>query len=455
MSTITSATIRQNTVFRYWQDWVKPRSTDRDVAFRENTIRFTSGVLTIALVLGLGLQLALFPLPTSLVSFVTFIALGLVGSVASAIAVQNGDVSGAGYLLIGVLLTLSLGITLLNGLSSPTAPPTVLLTMIMSAVVLPRKRLLLAALVFFVTTTVTAFVQYRFLPLPTPQANDPTIVLPGFGLILLLSALYLRQIRIEFDNRLATETRLLLETQAARQEAEKANKAKSQFLANMSHELRTPLNAVIGYAEIMIGGLAGTFTAEQTKLLTSVQSNARRLLNLINDILDLSRVESGRIELHPEPLSPKTVLTDMTGTLQSLADKKGLRLELSFAPNTPATVIMDSAKLQQIAVNLLGNALKFTKQGKVEVLTDSKTFDTWEFKVCDTGIGISAEALPTIFDVFQQVDSTDSRQYEGTGLGLAIVKTLVEHMGGSVGVQSTVGVGTTFTVTLPKTLRTT
>jgi signal transduction histidine kinase len=446
---------RNSNPITFVRHWFEPRSTERDLAFRERTIRVTVGFLIAVGVLNLVTSPLVFKSAFTLLSFPSLLTLVLVFCVASAVAVSQKRMLSSALLLVVALAIGGFGTIVLIGYWDPLVPTTMMLVILLAALVLPRSTIIWAAVAMLAIYGATAlwyfYVSGVSSPLAPSSAPWPQIVTYLF--MYLIEAFILRQLRVEFDGRMAATTEALAETQAARQEAEKANKAKSQFLANMSHELRTPLNAVIGYAEIMIGGLAGAFSPEQGKLIDSVQKNARRLLNLINDILDLSRVESGRIELRLEAVSPKTVLSDTAATLQSLADKKGLKLELTFSPDTPSTIIIDSAKLQQVAVNLLGNSLKFTKQGKVELLTDSKTPTTWEFKVRDTGIGIPKEALPSIFDVFQQVDSTDSRQYEGTGLGLAIVKTLVEHMKGTVTVESTVGAGTTFTITLPKTVQ--
>jgi len=440
----------------FWNRWVTPRATDRDEAFREITIRISTAALCGLMAAALAAQVALFSASQTTIPYTILICLSLLFSVGAALTVNRHQLVAAGWLLTGNFMIIAISLAIIHGLWSITVPPFLMLTLIVATLVLPRPNLIPVTAGVVGSTLLIALLQNSATPvLGDSLTNNLSFATYMLVLIVPLSVVYLRQLRLEFDNRLAATNNSLRETQSARQEAEQANKTKSQFLANMSHELRTPLNAIIGYTEIMIGGLAGPFTAEQLKLQTNVDANAKRLLNLINDILDLSRIEAGRIEFKPMALAPQAFLTDLTGAMQSLATKKNLKLELTFGANTPNTVTSDTMKLQQIVVNLLGNALKFTKQGTVEVLTDSRTPDTWEIKVRDTGIGIPADALPKIFDVFQQVDTTDSRQYEGTGLGLAIVKNLVQHMNGTVTVQSTVGAGSTFTVTLPRTLRNT
>ncbi len=441
---------------RLWREWVTPHATTRDEAFRENTIRITTGVMIVVLSAALLLQLPLLfrALNINNIGYTFFIALMLGSSLASAVAINNNQITRSGYLLTAGFLIPSMGLAFLTGVGAATVIPEFILAIIIASLVLPRQSLVPITATGFGLLLIVALLQISGLvpPLAIQQYSGPFAIVDAL-FFLPLVVVYLRQLRVEFDNRLGATMVALGETQLARQEAEQATKAKSQFLANMSHELRTPLNAIIGYTEIMLGGMAGDFTDEQKRIQSNVDRNARRLLGLINDILDLSRIEVGRVELRPEPLSPQPFLTELTNTMQSIATKKGLTLGLTIGPNTPLSVTNDVGRLQQVVVNLLGNALKFTKQGKVEVLTDSLAADTWEIKVRDSGIGISAEALPKIFDVFQQADITDTRPFEGTGLGLAIVKTLIEHMQGTVDVQSTVGVGSTFTITLPRTVK--
>ncbi len=236
-----------------------------------------------------------------------------------------------------------------------------------------------------------------------------------------------------------------------RKRAEESDKAKSQFLANMSHELRTPLNAIIGYDEAMLGGLAGEFTPQQVKLLGHIQYNSRRLLGLINDVLDLSKIVSGSLQIFLAPMAPRKIVEDTVESLRSLADEKKIYLKVGFSADVPEVVLGDAHKLQQILANLISNAIKFTEQGGVSVDVRAADSSRWQFQVKDTGIGMPKNAPAYIFEPFQQVDSTDKRKYKGTGLGLAITKRLVDALGGSLEVETSLGEGSTFTVTLPRT----
>jgi two-component system sensor kinase len=240
------------------------------------------------------------------------------------------------------------------------------------------------------------------------------------------------------------------QAEKSRQRAEEADKAKSQFLANMSHELRTPLNAIIGYDEAMLGGMVGEFTAHQNKLLGHIQHNSRRLLGLINDILDLSKVESGSLQVFLAPMSPQKVIQETVESLRSLADEKNISLKVQFSDAVPEVVLGDAKKLQQVLVNIVSNAIKFTDEGGVTIDVDSADASHWQFRIQDTGIGMPANAAAYIFEPFQQVDGTDKRKYKGTGLGLAITKRLVERLGGSITMVSELGKGSTFSITLPR-----
>jgi PAS domain S-box-containing protein len=235
----------------------------------------------------------------------------------------------------------------------------------------------------------------------------------------------------------------------AREKAEEANELKSQFLATMSHELRTPLNSVIGYADLMLTGLTGDLNAKQEDYIHRIMANGERLLSLINDILDISKIEAGRLDLTVKPFKPAELLGGVTTRMQSLADQKGLRLEIHLDPDLPPQLLGDQRRLDQILTNLVGNAIRFTDMGQVRVLFDTDGDGQWTMSVADTGPGIPPHALEYIFDEFRQVDGSYQREHGGTGLGLAIVRKLAVLMQGTVHVDSEVGKGSTFRVQLP------
>jgi signal transduction histidine kinase/CheY-like chemotaxis protein len=234
-----------------------------------------------------------------------------------------------------------------------------------------------------------------------------------------------------------------------REEAERATRAKSEFLANMSHEIRTPLNAIIGMADV----LAGTpLTGDQRRCVEVSQRNGEGLLTLVNDILDLSKVEAGRVELENTEFDLREVLARAAEVVEARAKAKGLWVRHSIAPDVPAYLIGDPNRLRQVAINLLGNAIKFTDKGGVEVRAENDPKDPaaghLRFGVSDTGIGIPADKLQSVFESFTQADSSTTRKYGGTGLGLTISRQLVELMGGAIHVESTPGEGSTFFFTV-------
>jgi signal transduction histidine kinase len=253
------------------------------------------------------------------------------------------------------------------------------------------------------------------------------------------AALY-RQVRQQAD---VLEARVAARTQ----ELETANRHKSEFLANVSHELRTPLTAIKGFVDNMLDGLTGELNSRQLRYLTRLQANTDRLARLINDLLDLSRIEAGRLELRPTTVQLASLVHDVVASLRPVAAARGLQLE---APTTAASVWADADKVTQVLMNLLGNALKFTPaDGQVTVTVTHDEVAWVQIAVADTGPGIAAEDAAHIFDQFYQTAHTDLATRHGTGLGLTIAKTLVEMHGGRLWVESTVGHGSTFRFTLP------
>jgi signal transduction histidine kinase len=231
--------------------------------------------------------------------------------------------------------------------------------------------------------------------------------------------------------------------------AREANRLKSEFLSTMSHELRTPLNAIIGFTEIMLAGMSGELSEKNMLKLSRVHLNSKRLLGLINDLLDLAKIEAGRVEVLHDPFSVRELAASIQAQTESLAENKGLAFHVSVDLDLPSVMFGDAARIDQVAKNLLSNAFKFTKEGRVDLHFASNGGSTWDIAVSDTGIGIPAHALEYIFDEFRQVDGTSQRAYGGSGLGLAITRNLVRIMGGDVRVTSTLGKGSTFIVTLP------
>lgn len=238
------------------------------------------------------------------------------------------------------------------------------------------------------------------------------------------------------------------ELEAARDRAEEADRVKSAFLATMSHELRTPLNSIIGFTGILLQGLVGPLNEEQKKQLGFVQTSSRHLLALIGDVLDISKIESGRLNLDWETFAVGPLLEAARLSLSPLAEKKGLSLESRLHEPLPR-VRADRRRLQQVLLNLGGNAVKFTEAGRIDLEARPHPEGGLEISVKDTGPGIAAQDLPRLFKPFSQLESGLDRKYEGTGLGLSICKKLIEMMGGRIGVESRPGQGSRFSVRLP------
>jgi signal transduction histidine kinase/HAMP domain-containing protein len=254
------------------------------------------------------------------------------------------------------------------------------------------------------------------------------------------------------------------EIEQARQEIEErakqldqANRYKSQFLANMSHELRTPLNSLLVLARLLAQNPLGNLTVKQVEYATVIHSSGSDLLRLINDILDLTKVEAGKMDINPERFALAGLIEDLRGVFGPLTEEKRLGLTITTGPGVPAGLVTDKQRLRQILYNLLSNAVKFTERGRVELLIETAPAQfpdtgSWiVFTVTDTGIGISPDNLTSIFSAFQQADGTTSRRYGGTGLGLAICREVAARLGGEVTVHSELGTGSTFSLHLPLT----
>lgn len=239
-------------------------------------------------------------------------------------------------------------------------------------------------------------------------------------------------------------------TQANRKLRE-LNKLKSQFLANISHELRTPLNAIMGFTSLLREGIYGEVIPKQKRILERIHTNAEHLLRLINDLLDLSRIEAGKMSLEVEEVNLEKLVQGALSLIEPQLKKKKLKFTLSIEPDLPL-MRADPAKVKQILFNLLENSVKFTPEGEIFLGVKKTKKEGKEFvkiTVKDTGIGIAQKELKNIFQEFHQVDGSSTRRFGGTGLGLSIVKKLTKLMGGNIKVKSEIGKGSTFKVYLP------
>lgn len=282
------------------------------------------------------------------------------------------------------------------------------------------------------------------LPTPMGERAYEARIIPIFNEEVLL---LVRDITERKQNEQEREA-LITQLKRANRIAEENSRLKSEFLSTMSHELRTPLNAIEGFTSIMLSSMGVELSERPKEMLERVGANSKRLLNLINDFLDLSRIESGRMDIVPVQVNPQKLAEMWQSEVGVLAQKKGLAFIVEVDAQLPDLVYFDEEALTKVGLNLLSNAIKFTEKGQV-TLTLRQEDDYLLIQVTDTGIGIPPHAREYIFDEFRQVDSTSKRRFGGTGLGLAIVSKLTRLMGGQVNVVSEVGKGSTFIVSLP------
>jgi signal transduction histidine kinase len=252
-----------------------------------------------------------------------------------------------------------------------------------------------------------------------------------------------RELHSLYENQRAAAQELQVLNERLRQ----ASNAKSEFLANMSHELRTPMNAILGFNEMLLDGIYGEIPEQMREPLMDVQVNGKHLLNLINDVLDLSKIEAGRMELALEEYSVQDLVETVSASLRSLASEKGLTFVTEVQPDI-ALAYGDGKRILQCLMNLAGNALKFTKSGQVKISVE-QTQEMLQYSVSDTGIGIPKEQIENVFGEFRQVDAAITREFGGTGLGLSITKKFVEMHGGRIWVESELGKGSTFSFEIP------
>jgi signal transduction histidine kinase len=246
-------------------------------------------------------------------------------------------------------------------------------------------------------------------------------------------------------------SRLFQEIQNKNEQLEAANRHKSQFLANVSHELRTPLNSIIGFTRIVLRRTGTQIPDLQKENLQKVLISSEHLLNLINELLDLAKIESGRMEVYAETFNLNDVVRMATSTVEPMLKDGRVRLVTEIAPDIPP-LKTDRDKLKQAVLNLLSNAAKFTEKGEIKVAAWQDDGNV-KLTVSDTGIGMKKEALDYIFEEFRQADMSSTRKYGGTGLGLAIVRRFINLMGGDISVESEVGKGSKFTISIPINLK--
>ena len=272
------------------------------------------------------------------------------------------------------------------------------------------------------------------------------------GILELWESRYQRQFTsTEIDLALAIAQQIALAIDNARlyEQALVANRLKSALLANVSHELRTPLGVILIHAEMLQEGVYGSVSERQQAILDETITNTQWLNRLVNDLIDRAQLEAGQLKLRLREFRLSALLTAVQTPMSILAQPKGVTLICDLDPELPQTIVGDSERIQQILLNLVSNAIKFTDKGQVTVTVFREDNDFWGVRVADTGVGIPQKAQSYIFEPFRQVDNTSTRMHGGSGLGLSIAKQLTELMGGQLSVESVVGVGSTFTILLP------
>lgn len=277
--------------------------------------------------------------------------------------------------------------------------------------------------------------------MPERGTDEIGELIQGFNL-LVDSLIVNRQVETEREQ-------LILDLQVAMNFAQESSRLKSQFLATISHELRTPLNAIIGYSGIIVEGYGGEVDADARHMVERIYNASDHLHHLIDDLLDLSKIEAGYLNLNYEAFALRTCVEGIQQEMAILADQSKLQFHVNIEKDTPVEMVSDESRIKQILINLISNAIKFTEKGEITVTVQSITSDFIEFKVTDTGIGIPNEAINYIFEEFRQIDGSYQRTHGGTGLGLAIVYRIVTALQGTIQVESEVSKGSTFSVYLP------
>jgi len=362
-------------------------------------------------------------------------------------------VAAAQWLLVASILIAVVATAFATPITEPYSILVIMVAVVLSAMLLPRWTILTVFFAYYAVLTGLWWFRPDSTTVITTKVESILLPLFAYGSICFPLAILILYFRILFDRQIRKLQAANKETREALEIAREANAAKSRFLAAMSHELRTPLNAISGNVDLIAYGFydGGTPAAgPQLELLDTVGRNAHKLLALINDLLDIARIESGQSRVNANTFALHALVNDVAQMHSLTAQRKGIQLSVSFDPKVRAMVCSDEDKLHKIISNLIGNGLKFTEKGTVRVeIFPANDAQHWRLIVADTGIGIPAQSLNSVFERFYQVDSSNTRKYQGSGLGLAIVKESVELLHGSIRVESQEATGTTFTVELP------
>ncbi len=444
--------------------WITPRATERDERFREAVIRVSTLVLVGVVMIALFIIVPNFvgdeqTRTNRIVTLLTFIVLLLIPFFLA----HRGQITIAGWALLMMptfgFLTLATSIGLWMNLSIFF----LLMTSLYGQVVLPRQQIKYLLVLNFALIFVV-----QLFPIPVVTlAESPAEILPDLlkqpisvlltVIILIIVSILLYILRQEFDSRQEELRRFVAELdqrvqdrtkelEIARQKAEEANVIKTKFLANMSHELRTPLNAILNFTAFVADGIMGDVNEEQEEALRQSISSGKHLLSLINDILDVTKIEAGLMDLFIQEVDFNEVLNGVVAIGKGLSKDKPVELVTEIQPNLPKSY-GDKRRMRQVFLNIVSNAFKFTREGSV--IIRARSTDTHiHVQITDTGIGIAPENYQTVFEAFKQVQN-ESLEVVGTGLGMPISKYFVESHLGNIWFESEAGVGTTFFVELP------
>ncbi len=395
------------------------------------------------------LTIIMFPQFSPAMAIVYALCVGLIpiNLIAKRIAISGKPNFGSYVFILYFLLLLAINSVLMDGISMMLVPGYVLLLVVAGMILPPTRGYIMAGLasvIFLAVTIILTYVEPPVsLPLPAIELIVTFLGVMTFIFVVFINQLTTKDLRNALDN----ATYDIVEMN---KKLELASEMKSQFTARTSHELRTPLSAIIVFSDLALRDAYGPLNEKLRNALEHVSNSARHLKTVINDLLDLSKIEAGGLEIFDEPFE----LTDLVHTVESaclqIAEEKNLSSSIWVSPNMPEQLSGDIDRLAQILLNLTGNAIKFTEEGEVEVRIEPQGTSKWRMIVRDTGPGIPEDQFATIFKAYRQLDRTASpSKVKGTGLGLAIASNLVQMMGGDIAVESELGVGTTFTVTLP------
>ncbi len=366
---------------------------------------------------------------------------------AKRIAISGKPDSGSYVFLVYILLLLAINSVLLDGIYLMLVPGYLLIIVIAGMMLPPTRGYIIAGLASVTYLGVTILRTYVeppvSLPLPAIELIVAFLGVMAFIFVVFINQLTTKDLRKALDN----ATYDLVEMN---KKLELASEMKSQFTARTSHELRTPLSAIIVFSDLALRDAYGPLNEKLRNALMHVSNSARHLKRVINDILDLSKIEAGEIEIFDEPFELMDLVHTVESSCLQLAEKKDISSSIWVSPEMPERLSGDNDRLAQVLLNLTGNAIKFTEEGEVEVRIEPQGTSKWRMIVRDTGPGIPEDQFATIFKAYRQLDRTASpSKVKGTGLGLAIAYNLVQMMGGDIEVESELGVGSTFTVTLP------